>query len=317
MKKIKILLLTLVCALSTIKISPVNASDNEINEKELEAISSDYVTYEDPMPVIDTQLNSSLVSSSETRRLPERQKWIDDTIVVSEQIYNQEIDYVTEDQDYIRFVFKPNDFVILDQKLDSSNVQYTEFQIDEVAYLKPEAKGIYDPDKLQAKIITMWGWSNGYYVVDEKTGIYNSIANVFLTYCGPKEKLFSWILGEALGYTFSSIDKNKSATGECRNKHYYKNKWGSIYNGSVWAPTAAVGEKRSLAWAWGMAHKESGEPVPNIFPAKQANDTTNPTNYDHREKKPHYDDDQWILNKAKETYGYGGYYDCYGYAGNQ
>ena len=45
-----------------------------------------------------------------------------------------------------------------------------------------------------------------------------------------------------------------------------------------------------------------------------SNNSSNPTDYTNREKKAHYDDTLWILDKAAELNGQEEYMDVYGYA---
>lgn len=316
MKKILCLLLSVAC-LFAIKVNPVMAEEDELS------ISDDamnLITYESPMPIIDDQLRANELSLNETYKVSAREQWIEETKAINESVYNQEVDYIFEDSEYIHFVFKANDIEISNCELDPDNMQYTDFQVEEVAYLKPEsatATMSTNANSYQTKIITYWGWSDGYTIVDSKEGIYKSIANLLITYCGPEQKAISWILGEVLGAGFDAIDVTKSARGESRNKYYYRNKYGAVYDLNQWIPVAAVGEKRAFAWGWGTAKKSSGEPIPIVKNGKQADNTTNPTNYDYREKKAHYDDNAWIMSKAIETYGYGGYWDCYAIVTNK
>lgn len=208
--------------------------------------------------------------------------------------------------------------------------EYKNVQIDRILYLKPESTIlsqseispsstiISDPGGTNGstKIVEYYGWSNGYVRYSGKTGIFKSVINLWIAYVPTATKLGSWILGEALGSLYNSFEKNKTITAESYNKYYYKNKAGCVYSKASkgWLPIAYVGERRSFGWAWGTYKNAYGEPIIKKAKTKNSNNSKNPTNYDSREKKAHYDDNSWIIKKAIETQNKGGYWDCFGLA---
>lgn len=264
------------------------------------------ITYEPEMPTKDNKL---------TRR----SDWIKKVKEINESTYNQKIINIIEDDNYIIFEFEMN--------IESKNeivyydgVGYTSIQIDRVLYLKPESIIFKISSKsVSTKIVEYYGWNSDYSVYKTKSGQFGSIINLLIGYVPTQSVLVSWVLSEAVGSLYNSIVSTASVKAQTLNKYYYRNRCGCVYNSIVqgWLPVAQVGERRSFGWCYGWIPDEYGQPRLNIGPETLANNPTNPTNYHGREKKAHYDDDSWIINKAIETQNTGGYVDIYGICTNQ
>jgi len=243
--------------------------------------------------------------------------WLSQVISYNETLYNQKVYKTVETGSTINLIFE-DDVIVTDYtELDEKNMAYSDIKILSVEYLKPEiAKDILsEPMSLPNKIITYYGWSNGYVTLGTKTGpTYLSIANLALTYTPISSKLVSWVVSEAVSEIFTSFDRNRPVTAETKNKYYYQNKAGAVYVSNQWLPVAYVGSRRSFAWSWASVYNYYGEPIVDQNGPKNGNNSTNPTNYDSIETKPHFYDNLWIVNKALETYQTGGYWDAFGLA---
>lgn len=255
-----------------------------------------------------------------------REIWVDEVVRINEEAYGQSIANVEEDDNYYIFNFEPNP-ELEDKVVIIGGEEYVNVQIDRILYVKPESSinrsfemspSAIIPDLGGSggttKIVEYYGWSNGYQKYQGKSGNFGSILNLLIGYVPTKSVLVSWILSEALGSIYNSLTSSTYVTAESYNKYYYRNKAGCVYSTTAkgWLPIAHVGERRSFGWSWGTYKNSSGEPILKKGTVKNANNSKNPTNQDSREKKPHYDDNTWIMNKAKETQNTGGYWDCFG-----
>lgn len=243
-----------------------------------------------------------------------RSDWIEKVKEINESTYDQKISNVLEDEDYIIFEFEMNEESKY-KKVVIDNIEYVNVQIDKIMYLKPESRLYVTSSKsTSTKIVEYYGWSSGYSLYKKKSGQFGSIINLLIGYIPTQSVFVSWVLSEAVGDLYDSIVDSASVEAKTFNKYYYRNRCGCVYNSiaSAWLPIAQVGERRTFGLCFGSVPNEYGEPIPVYGPETNANNSTNPTNYHGREKKSHYDDTSWIINKAIETQSTGGYADIYG-----
>ena len=292
----------------------------ELSEEDQYNPSIVKVTNEPTMPLRDEIL---LYSTGET--VSKRDEWIKEVIEINESAYNQTITDVEENDDYYIFNFEPNPD-LEDKIIMADGEEYINVQIDRILYVKPESainNSDISPNSSvipdvggtagSTKIVEYYGWSNGYKKYDEKSGLLGSIFDLLIGFVPTESVTVSWLLSLVFGSFVDTLTSNQFVKAESYNKYYYRNKAGCVYNTTLqgWLPIAHVGERRSFGWAWGTYKNSYGEPILKKASIKNANNSKNPTNYDSREKKNHYDDYSWIINKAKETQNTGGYWDCF------
>ena len=306
MNKKRVLVCLVMCFVFLFNVAAVPATVN----------SDDYcgVTTEPTMPALP---ETSRMSVNQTSTLEVRSQWLNEVVAVQEAAYGQKVIEITEDENYITLMFEAKDIIVTDS--DTSEPIYSDIVIESVAYLKPEARNKVLLSKgttraLEAKLITYWGWS-GWHEYAEKSCLKGVAVNIFMEFVPEVSRSVDFVVSTALGAFFDTLDDAATVIGESRAKYYYRNKAGAVYNNGYWQPTAYVGERRCFGWSWGGYRLPGGEPVDNeAGPCPVANETSNPTNYDSRQIKPHYWDDAWIIQKAIDTFYSGGYWDAYGVA---
>lgn len=323
MKKLFSIFVTLLIILTAISVSPVFADESNDSADDPIIVA----TNEPLMPFIQEITPFSLNNKYSVGY--SREVWVEEVIKINEEAYNQIIVSVEENDNYYIFNFKSNPelenkVVVIDGE------EYVNVQVDRIIYTKPEySLKISSGISLNAlirdtgsggttKIVEYYGWSSGYQKYQSKSGKFGSILNLLIGYVPTKSVIVSWVLSEALGSVYKTLTSGTYVTAETYNKYYYRNKVGCVYNSIInqWLPVAHVGERRSFGWSWGTYINAYGEPIIKKGTVKNANNSKNPTNYDSREKKAHYDDNTWIINKAIETQYTGGYWDCFGIATN-
>lgn len=300
MKKFFIMFLAVLLGSTAINFS-VSASEEKIQ-------SDGVVTTEKSIPEIRTRN----IKQNETLSSPERKEWLNETIKINENAYNQKVSSIEETYNEIIINFHVDDFVLKDQELDSNDITCTEMQVKSVEYTKPESEETNSREVLYpTKIITYVGWSDGYYTMGSKSGILSSIVNAIIAFTPISSKTVSWIIGEATGYAISSLDNGKTSKAESKNKYFYMNKVGCVNISNRWYQIAYVGSRRSFAWSWATVYTKGGQPIIKQNGPKDGNSDTNPNNYDSLEVKPHYYENAWIRQKAIDAHQTGGYFDCF------
>ena len=286
---------------------------NIFAEEENILVITDVTTNEDPMPKLSSR---NAQSSLETRFYPTRQVWLEKTININESSYKQKVIDVIEDENFISLLFENDDTIYEFKELTKENLEYTEQKVYKIDYIKPEST-LYGSG-YSSKIVQYYGWLNGYITIGSSSGVVQSIMNLTISYTPITSKLVSWVLGESIGASFSTIDKVKRVTAETKNTYYYLNKSCQLYVNGSWIPMLLIGSRRTLAWSWSSIPDEYGAPIIHQNGPKIPNNSQNPTNYDSIEKKNNFDNNTWILNKSIECYenGSGSYSDIYGLASN-
>ena len=308
-KKLFVVLMALLCLVMPISADEISNSEN----------SYDTFVKSTNEPMMPLERNNLTLSSL---NFDARKIWVDQVTKINEETYNQKIESIEENENYYIFSFAENKELV-NKTVTINGENYVNVQIDKILYLKPESRlmdsynsSINRVAAGSTKIVEYYAWSDGYLKYKDRSGILKSIADLAIGYVPTKSKLVSWVLGQAFGYLYDTFKDSTYVKAETYNKYYFRNKVGCVYhNVSGWVPTAQVGERRSFGWSWGSYKNKDGEPmILEKGPVKNANYSKNPTNYDSREKKPHYDDNAWIMNKAKEAQSTGGYWDCFGIA---
>lgn len=293
-------------------------------------LSIDLETNELPIPTIEERnmryIQIPYLLNSEESLNSLREQWIEQTIRINEEHFEQKSNTWYETEDYYIIEFEPKQIITENKELDRESLETTEVSVMSIEYLKPESslnkhsdklalQGVAAQSTLPTKIISYYAWSNGYYTVGSKSGnTFASIANLALAYTPIKSKLVSWIVGEAVGSLFNSFDQSKPVQAEAHNKYFYLNKAGSVYKANTWLPVAHVGSRRAFAWSWATVRTSQGEPIVRQNGPKNGNGLLPPTNYDSIEYKTNFNSNTWIINKALETHNIGGYWDCYAIA---
>lgn len=309
---------------------------NESGNKE-----SIYLTYEPSMP----DLSSVTTRGSYQQKLEalneKRTQWLNSVIAYNENLYDQKVLNVEENSDkyvlYFEVKAEPDcESVVHDYELSGiEELDEDRWGVSRIEYVKPEsylASSMAESNRgstvtvdgvtYDYKFTYYYAWSNGYYKVQKKSFTsYLAIAvDAVIAYTTDGANvLVSWVIAQAAGSLFNTIDQNKAITAETYNKYYYENKVCSIKatGTTMWYPTCQIGRRLDFGWSWSTAKKKTtGEPIVLKGVAKNGNGTP-PTNYDSQAKKSHYNDDIWMAKKAIETMHTGGYVDIYAICTNQ
>lgn len=330
MKKAIVLFVLLLCLSSV----DVKASDD--NEEEVSSRGSFIVSSEPSMPTIFID-RSGLKKDGNGKYLKDaRSKWIAKVIVYNESVYNQKVIDVQEDDDSFNLFFEPKNHVTINNYINDNVINSPEeinselWDVRLIKYIKPESMWHYNSAESESKTSSLlasgtnydtkftyyYAWSNGYYKVVKKSfSSYISIAaDAMMAYTtSGMNAAVAWVISQAAHGVLSSFDHSLAITAETYNKYYYENKVCSVKtSGSTfWYPTCQVGRRLCFGWSWSTAHTSTGEPIILKGNAKNGNGLP-PTNYDGpAQKKPHFNDNSWMINKAVETMHTGGYADVY------
>lgn len=250
------------------------------------------------IPTTEAAMPSAMTNAyikNSTRLSTSRAAWIDDTTEILEEAYHQEVASVTEDENYIVFHYKCDE-----QKLEEGQLLVTK-------YLKPEST-LASTANIATKLNYAWGWDSGYYFVNssKKAKNYQYACSIFLPLF--VDKAFEYSLGTLLNMAVDILginaDYSKEITAEDTVKFYYCNKIGCVQDTAFgyWLPYAYVGERRAFNKVQVVYYDDAGQPTTGVPVERYGEPSKNPTNYDKIEKKTHYDDDSWIINKALVQY---------------
>ena len=300
MKKILslILVVTMLFAVS-IPAYAVDANyEEEINERDNMLFTS-----ESEMPRLSPFEIQSTGYLPSTMHVQSRISWINETKVILENAYSQEVKSINETTDFIVFSFKPPIHTI-------ENVGY----IDRVEYVKPESAlaSTYD-----TKLTYMYGWLGGYYSLETQSGEWGTVKDLLISVAGLSNKLTVYsfaisVLGIAANYFSGPEIVNAQNTAQ----YYVLNKIGQVRDPStgLWGQYAYVGSRRAFYRTILEEEGSYGHYTTLGFKETVPNSESNPTNGDKIELKSHFNDDNWIINKAVYIYQYGthAYMDVYG-----
>lgn len=276
--------------------SIININANSKSPIEIDSVSF-MNTSEDPMPLVISGTSKFSIAKNNSR-----QSWVEEVTEILEVATNQTIERIVETENYISLYFEVVEMESSKKTLDPSNLDLTKPIITVVHYLKPESKLLESSttsttSSYQTRIYEYYKWSNGYYKIGSKSGVFNTISNVLIAYSPIVSKTVQAILGEVASYFINAVDKSKTVTAETYNKYYYHNKVGQVYNNKIWMSTAYVGSRRTFIKVWSTYFDKAGQPK-SINYENNGYPSSNPTNYNSIEKKSYYDNNTWIMNRA-------------------
>lgn len=279
-----IMILTLAVPASAVEF--IQETDTAIQS--LEKLS----TTEDDVPAIIATKGSV----EDTLVYEPRSTWVEETSVILEDAYSQEIKSVNEDQDYIIFEFAPPEHI-------ARNVSY----IDRVEYVKPESQ--LSTSSYSRKITYMYGWGDGYYPIQQESGTWDTVKNILISAAGFNNKITiaQFILSFAPLYKPEDLGPGDPIDATCTAQYYYQNKVGQIKNPETgtWEEQVYVGSQRTFyrtiveredeygRWETIGFHEASDEEI---------GDPANPSGYDKIEFKAHFQDNSWILDQAETIF---------------
>lgn len=261
-------------------------------------------TDEAAMPHLSNEETQTYSQTAVTLNTPARAAWAEATAATLEEAYSQEVRSVTETEDFVVFTFEEPDEVV-------SNVGY----ISKVEYTKPESLAV--TSDYETKITYMYGWLDGYYSLEEKSGTWSAIKDTLLTVAGFVDQLTIYLFAiDVLGIASNFFTGPELVKAENTAQYYVLNKIGQVKNEvtGLWQQWAYVGSRRSFYRT--LLEKEVSTNYWNTLGVEEtiANNTNNPTNADKVEKKTNFDNDTWIINKAISAYEYDrAYMNVYGW----
>lgn len=301
MKKTLICLLVFLLVISNL----MTVSAEENNESNSTIISCNLpVSHEKPLPqYANNEIQKSNLAVEKMKS--ERDEWKKATKDELERAYSQKISSIYENDNYIIFEFYPKESV----KKDEYSVN--DKGIISVEYLKLEGEigekliNAKSTTSLDTKIITYYGWSNGYENYVKKTKNLIDFVGFAIGFVPTLSKVASALQILAFGNSlYQSLDDSTPITTQTLYQSYYQNKVGSVYFANTWNNTVYVGSRRCFGCSWSCILYDSGMASNPYWTSKKTpNSQSNPTNYDGSiEKKTHFDDNNWIIQKALEQW---------------
>lgn len=295
--------------------------------------SADRITSETAMP----QIAQPYSLSKETITSPSRAQWVEDTAKYLENVYDQPFSHTEESEDFITFYFdtqesaETNQLSISAEDLsdkevyDDQEIPYYDDQVYMVQYVKPESA--LASTTYSTKFVYYWGWAEKYQLLDSSPSagtIFNISSSVLLmALAGAVTPLQSVILTAFQMTTsefISAYGSYVSVLGKTYANYYFMNKYAYVLVNGTWLPGCVVGSRRGFNYCSGGYITSGGQTVWTEITGKVGYPDNNPTNYDTLDKKPHYDDNTWLINKAIEyytVYDTSLYSDIYGTALNK
>ena len=343
MKKLISLILTFSCLISLVSVCAYEAelttlTSEQLQQKASEAsakfgISPDSITLETAMP----QIVQPYGLSQEALVSPARAQWVQDTAKYLENVYEQPFSHIEESEDFITFYFdvqensETNQLSISPEELDNKEVYddqevpYYDDQVYMVQYVKPESA--LASTTYSTKFVYYWGWAEKYQLLDSSPSagtIFNVSSSVMLmALAGAVTPLQSVVLTAfqmTISEFISAYSSSVSVLGKTYANYYFMNKYAYVLVNGTWLPGCVVGSRRGFNYCSGGYVTSGGQTVWTEITGKVGYPDNNPTNYDTLDKKPHYDDNTWLINKAIEyftVYDTSLYNDIYGTALNK
>lgn len=245
------------------------------------------LTTEDEMPQIITTRSAS----QSTLQTYSRDNWAQETKQILEEAYSQNVYSITENKDYIIFTFDTPEQIVNDTGY-----------IDHVEYLKPESSLSSAYSK---KLTYMYGWGDGYYSLEKKTGKWSAIKDLMLSVAGLSSEISVYTFAiSVLGIAANSFAAETPMQAQNTTQYYFLNKIGQVKdpNTGIWGPYAYVGSRRFFYRT--LLEKKGSYDHYETLGVKETkpNNERNPSNYDKIEVKLNFDNDSWILSKAEKVY---------------
>lgn len=196
----------------------------------------------------------------------------------------------------------------LGQIISESTIPNINGEILKVEYLKPESS--LASSTLSTKIVYMWGWSDGLIRVDSSpdAGVaFNSASSIALAYFGKQLGTLRSIVLTCFQLTASDFislyGETRLVRGETYENCYYQNKIACAYVNGNWLPGCEIGSRRLFHGSLAGYKTNAGQWIMDKWTQPQVGrPENNPTNYNDIQKKNHFDDNQWMMNRAIEYY---------------
>ena len=274
-------------------------SDSEISVSEdLSAQMNLPCTYETAMPEIPLNYGINALAEQETLMLPERKEWVKETTEILQDAYCEKVVSVYETESAVVFEFEepnPEEFL------------FGENYIMKEVYMKPEASSSSANNATKISYVYGFGegmYENGAFDVDSREGKWSTIMNMVITVAGLKKECS--VAAAVLSLCGLSSDFFSATTPvkvDNLAQYYFINKVGRVQDTLTkqWVPLSYVGLRKDFRNFYVYENKNGyllkvGEDVtvPNNF--------VNPTNADATYAKPHFWDDDWIMDKALSIY---------------
>lgn len=302
MKKIlSVCLAVALLANMTIPAFAIEAGEDAFQQNS--SVNDFLTTTEDAMPHLSNAEIQTCSQNMATLNDPVRAAWAEATADTLEDAYSQEVHSITETENFVVFTFEEPEEVVND-------VGY----ISKVEYTKPESLAV--SSNYETKITYMYGWLDGYYSLEKKSGTWNAIKDTLVTVAGYIESLrISAFAFTVLGIASNFFNGPEIVKAENTAQYYVLNKIGQVRSEvtGLWGQWAYVGSRRTFYRT--LLEKEVADGYWNTLGVKEtiADDANNPGNADKVEEKTNFNNNTWIINKAISAYEYDrAYIDVYG-----
>ena len=251
------------------------------------------VTTEPSMPTIPITRTGI---AENTLNLPQRAAWVEQTTAILENAYGQEVLYVEEDADYIRFHFETEEYDI-----DPQEAELTPWQMLKTEYIKPESSL---SNGYSTKISYFYAWDTSFKNVDNKSAANMiSASSLIITLCGGLTSPLSTLITTVASAFNAAVENSKSVQGYTQAKYYYQNKAGCVQTSVGYIPVVYVGCRRGFVSRRAIfTHSGSGEPLDRTKPAPDADNTYDPRNFDKQQDKTNFANNSWITSEAVRRY---------------
>lgn len=250
-------------------------------------------TSEPSMPVLQNASTYTLNRKTETMSIPSREDWCEETEIILEETYNQEVSSISETSDFIIFELETEE-----------DADITNEHVLMVKYVKPEST--LAVDNYDTKFTYTWGWNRKYYSQDEKSGKWSRLQKLAIAIISGSDIPVIDFLSRIFSITSATIDSDLEVDVESLYKSYFLNETCSVKEPThaVWLPYVNVGCRKDFLAGSCVVYDEIGQPM-RTFPKQQEKEgipSENPRNYDRYRKSTHFDDFNWMQNKAIQLF---------------
>ncbi|MBQ5541532.1 MAG: hypothetical protein IIU06_00500, partial [Erysipelotrichales bacterium] len=243
----------------------------------------------------------------------ERELWIGRVVEYNEGYYKQKVQtwYETETSYVIVFAKREEPVLVGDEIF---------YGVDKVEYIKPEC--VKDNTKgtrvtYNYKFTYYYGASGSYQTVGQRNAsAYNLIKDLLINIASTVNSVVGQIMQAAAQVGEALLDGTKPASLIVYNQYFYYNKVCSVKpsTGSYWYPTCQIGKRYAFTKEEYSVYLTGGFRRENVTYLHTWDGYSVPPlsgQYVEELTKPHFNDYQWMQDKARETMTTGGYVDVY------
>lgn len=261
--------------------------DNIIQES---LVNSKWTTTEVEMPKLETN-DYKQATSHNTILTPERAAWVEHTTRALSDAYSQDVSKIEETSDLIIFEFE--------QPFDTN---IYEEHVLKVEYVKPEARSTTN---YETKFVYLWGWSSDYLYLDSAEGTCSTLKDISITVTGLSKRLSGYVFAYSIiGSMVDLLNGPDTVELESFSKCYFLNKLVYVKSNThgLWVPYAQAGIRKDFTVRNFISIDRYGQPNIEDTYEKNGTPSSNPQNYDNMLVSNHYNNNDWLIDKAIEAF---------------